>query len=84
MGKSGKKQRLAILERAYDKAVRGEKQAEMESRVLRSALLYSAAKAKHESKSRRDRIWAHFGWDTPEGQAKWEAIRKEIMYGKSV
>ena len=81
MGLSG---RTLILERAYDKAVKGTKLAELEERVLRSALRYGAAKAKLANKPRRDSIWARFGWDTPEGKAKWDEIRKGIINGKSV
>lgn len=84
MGRQGRRQRILILERAYDKAVKGERLAELEERVLRSAIRYGAEKARLASSSRRDAVWKHFGWDTVEGQAKWEAIRKEIMYGKSV
>ena len=84
MGRHDIRQRLLILERAYDKAVKGTKLAELEERVLRSAIQYGAEKAKRESKPRRDSIWKHFGWDTAEGQEKWQAIVKEIRYGKSV
>ena len=76
--------RILILERAYDKAVSGRKLAELEERVLRNAIQYSAEKAHRESQPRRDSIWAHFGWDTVEGQAKWAEIRKGITNGKSV
>ena len=81
MGLSG---RARILERAYDKAVKSIKLAEMEERILLRAIQCSTEKAKREAKPRRDSIWKHFGWDTPEGQEKWEQIRKEILYGKSV
>ena len=76
--------RILILERAYDKAVSGRKLAELEESVLRSAIQYGAEKAKREAKPRRDSIWARFGWDTPEGKAKWDEIRKGIINGKSV
>ena len=76
--------RLLILERAYDKAVKGTKLVELEERVLRDAIWYGAEKAKRENQPRRDSIWAHFGWDTAEGQAKWAEIRKGIIHGKSV
>ena len=79
-----KKGRLLILDRAYDKAVKGIKLAELEELVLRGAILYSSNKAKREAKPRRDSIWARFGWDTPEGKAKWDEIRKGIINGKSV
>ena len=76
--------RIRILERAYDKAVSGTKLAELEESVLRSAIQRSAEKARLEAKPRRDSIWKHFGWDTPEGQTKWEQIKKDILHGKSV
>lgn len=79
-----KRGQLLILDRAYDKAVKGTKLAELEEHVLRNAIRYSSNKAKQAAKPRRDSIWKHFGWDTPEGQAKWEEIRKGIIYGKSV
>ena len=79
-----KKGRLLILDRAYDKAVKGQRLAELEERVLRSAIQYSAEKAHRESQPRRDSIWKHFGWNTVEGQEKWAEIRKGIIHGKSV
>jgi len=83
MGRSYRQNRLLILDRAYDKAVKGLNLADMEEAVLRSAIRYGAKKAKQESKPRRDSIWKHFGWGTAEGEAKWDAIIKEIRYGQS-
>lgn len=82
--KLSKKQRLLILDRAYDKAVRKAPLAELEERVLRDALQYSSKKAYERSRERSAAIRQHFGWDTAEGQAKWEEIKKEILDGKSI
>lgn len=84
MGKQRLKQRLLILDRAYDKAVKGQPLAELEGKILQNAIQYSAQKEKVARKTRRDSVWKHFGWDTPEGKAKWQKISEEIRHGKSV
>ena len=82
MGKN--RGRLAILDRAYDKSVKGQVLAELESSVLIDAIRYSAKKAKLANKPYRDMVWHRFGWDTPEGEARWNKIKQEIIYGKPI
>jgi hypothetical protein len=56
--------------------------AELEGTILRDAIRYSAKKAKIANKPYRDMVWHRFGWDTPEGEARWDKIKQEIIHGK--
>jgi hypothetical protein len=83
------KTRVPILERAYDKASkfgpgRIGSLAELEASTLLEAIRYGREKAEPERKLRRDAIWKHFGWDTPEAEAKWQRIREGIINGNSL
>ena len=68
----------AILDRAFDKAVKGVKLAELEEKVLRECCAYSAKLAHKAKEPLRKQIWAHFGWDTPESEAKFRAMLDKI------
>jgi hypothetical protein len=68
-----------ILDRAYDKAVKGIRLAELEESVLRDAIRYSAKKAKLLREPYRKAVRERFGWDTPEGEAQWKVIVNKIL-----
>lgn len=86
--KIGKKQRLAILDRAYDKAAKvlpggTVVLADLERSVLAACLEWSRLLAYERRQDYRRSVWRHFGWDTPKGQAKYNATIKEIVYDKN-
>jgi hypothetical protein len=84
--KANLKKRLQILDRAYDKASKfapggGGKMAEMEASTLMHAIRWSQSLAEPARLARRNAIWKHYGWDTPEAEAKWQQIREGIING---
>ena len=87
--KLGLKQRLAILDRAYDKAAKflpGEtnKLAEMERSVLTSAITWSSNLSRYRRKDYRDRVRQHFGWDHPANIERFAKTLEEIRNGQRV
>lgn len=81
-------QRIKILERAYDKAVKfvagkPTKLAEMEEFVLLDALQYSAKLYRKRREEYRRSVWAHFGWDKPETKEAYNKMIEEKCYGRS-
>ena len=81
-----KKQKIAILERAYDKAARLVsggvlKLAPLEQEVLADCLSYSNRLSHEKRRSYRNNVWEHFGWNTTEAQAKYEQTLKNITEG---
>ena len=83
------KQKIQILERAYDKAAKfvpgaANKLAEMETLVLDEVSRYSSKIAKIQRKAHRDNIWEHFGWNDSETDKQYRQMLEEIHYGKRI
>lgn len=85
--KLSKKQRLTILERAYDKAAKvlpGQKGklAEVEGMVLAEAISYSAELGRIRRREYRGNVWQHFGWDEPAASEQYSKLLKDIRNGQ--
>lgn len=78
------KQRLQIFDRAYDKAAKGIKLAEVEQIVLQDAISYSRELAQAARRHYRDQVWHEFGWDTEEAKTAYNKMIKEKCYGQSI
>lgn len=80
------KQRIQILERAYDKAAGlvPKPLTEIEARTLYKALALSRKLAQPQREEYRNQIRQHFGWDTPEAEEKFQQLLTDIREGRYV
>ena len=87
--KIGKKQRLAILERAYDKAAKVLPGgtvilADLERSVLADAIEWSRRLAHGRRQSYRRSVWEHFGWNESAASERFTKMIEEIRNGQRV
>lgn len=86
--KLSKKQRIVIMERAYDKAAKLVPEgkldlAPLEREVLSRVLQDSRTSSILNRRSYKEGVWKHFGWDTPEAKERYQQMIKEVIYGHS-
>jgi hypothetical protein len=83
------KQRLEILNRAYDKATKvlpGKPVvlADLERSVLAASIDWSRRLAHERRQSYRHSVWEHFGWNEPAEVERFHKMLEEIRNGQRV